>query len=224
MDALKPKKTRLEETYNRLVDAICSGEIPPGARLNQDELAGKLNVSRQPVNSAISILKANGLVEDTGRRGVVVTKFDPTLFRSIYEYRKVVEPFSVKLARRSLTSQDRKQADKVLKVGQQAIRKGELVGLVQADMMFHEMIYRWSKNHAIESSMKTNWHHIRRSMAQALRDPELVIPVWEEHQAIIDQLFDGDIDDAAHAMERHIDHAYRTLVGAMAIDAEQDLH
>ena len=76
MEAVKPKKTLVEETYDILVDAICTGEFRPGERLNQDEIAAKLNVSRQPVNSAISILKANGLVEDTGRRSVVVTRFD----------------------------------------------------------------------------------------------------------------------------------------------------
>ena len=71
MEALKPKKTLVEEAYDTLVNAICSGEIRPGERLNQDEIAEQLGVSRQPVNSAISILKSNGLVEDTGRRSVV---------------------------------------------------------------------------------------------------------------------------------------------------------
>ena len=76
MEAVKPKRTLVEETYDILLDAICTGEIVPGERLNQDEIAAKLNVSRQPVNSAISILRANGIVEDTGRRSVVVTSFD----------------------------------------------------------------------------------------------------------------------------------------------------
>lgn len=214
MDAVKPKRTLVEETYEILIDAICSGELPPGERLNQDEIAAKLNVSRQPVNSAISILKANGLVEDTGKRSVVVSRFDPDLFRSIYEYRKVIEPFAVRLAGASSLEKHRQEADRILRLGQKAIQRGKLSALVQADMVFHEMIYRWSGNHVVETSMHTNWHHIRRSMAEVLRAPDAVMPVWEEHKKIVEKLFAGEAKEAERLMENHIDHAYAAITNA----------
>ena len=214
MDAVKPKRTLVEETYEILIDAICSGELPPGERLNQDEIAAKLNVSRQPVNSAISILKANGLVEDTGKRSVVVSRFDPDLFRSIYEYRKVIEPFAVRLAGASSLEKHRQEADRILRLGQKAIQRGKLSALVQADMVFHEMIYRWSGNHVVETSMRTNWHHIRRSMAEVLRAPDAVMPVWEEHTQIVEKLFAGKAKEAERLMENHIDHAYAAITNA----------
>lgn len=215
MEALKPKKTLVEETYYTLVDAICSGEIRPGERLNQDEIAAQLGVSRQPVNSAISILRANALVEDTGRRSVVVSRFDPDLFRSIFEYRKVIEPFAIRLAGNNLGDKHRRQADRVLRIGDKAIQRGRLTALLQADMLFHEMIYDWSGNLVVRISMKTNWHHIRRSMAEVLRNSSKAMPVWEEHKDIIKALFLGEIETAAQIMEDHIDHAYRTVVDAI---------
>lgn len=218
MDAVKPKRTLVEETYDILLDAICTGEILPGERLNQDEIAAKLNVSRQPVNSAISILKANGLVEDTGRRSVVVTRFDKDLFRSIYDYRTVIEPFAVRLAGKTRSTADRQLADKVLRVGEKALKRGKLGDLVSADMMFHEMIYSWSHNQVIEASMRMNWHHIRRSMAEVLRDPAAIVPVWEQHTEIVETLFDGRTEDAALMMERHIGNSYQAIIGAMEAD------
>ena len=215
MEALKPKKTLVEETYDTLVDAICSGEIRPGERLNQDEIAAKLGVSRQPVNSAISILRANALVEDTGRRSVVVSRFAPDLFRSIFEYRRVIEPFAIRLAGNNLGDKHRRQADRVLRIGDKAIQRGQLTALLQADMLFHEMIYDWSGNLVVQISMKTNWHHIRRSMAEVLRNSSKAMPVWEEHKDIIKALFLGEIETAAQIMEDHIDHAYRTVVDAI---------
>ncbi len=211
MDSVKPKRSLVEETYDILIDAICSGELPPGERLNQDVIAAQLNVSRQPVNSAISILRANGLVEDTGRRSVVVSSFDPQLFQSIFEYRKVVEPFAVELAARELQKTDRRHADRVLKVGEKAFQSGKLTDLVHADMQFHEMIYGWSRNQVIQTSMKTNWHHIRRSMAVVLRSPETVSQVWSEHAKIVEQLFDGNSDQARQTMARHIGGAYEAI-------------
>ncbi|MGB7285746.1 MAG: GntR family transcriptional regulator [Salaquimonas sp.] len=221
METVKPKRSLVDETYEILIDAICSGEIASGTRLNQDDIAARLNVSRQPVNSAISILKANGLVEDNGRRSVVVTRFDPKLFRSIYDYRKIVEPFSVRLAGNSFSDKEKLQANKVLKNGQKAARNGKLNGLVEADMQFHEMIYAWSGNQVIETSMKTNWHHIRRSMSEVLRDPEAVMPVWDEHAEIVEHMFDGHIEKAADAMKYHIEYAYRTIVDAMEMEKKQ---
>lgn len=217
MDSVKPKRTLVEETYDILLDAICTGEIVPGERLNQDEIAAKLNVSRQPVNSAISILRTNGLVEDTGRRSVVVTRFDRNLFHSICDYRKVVEPFAVQLAGKHLTTKDKQLADKVLRAGEKALKRGNLGELVRADMMFHEMIYSWSGNPVIETSMRTNWHHIRRFMAEVLRDPEAIAPVWEQHTEIVEALFDGRADAAAEIMERHIGNSYLSIINAAEV-------
>jgi DNA-binding GntR family transcriptional regulator len=215
MDAVKPKKTLVEETYDILIDAICTGELLPGEHLNQDEIAAKLNVSRQPVNSAISLLKANGMVEDTGRRSVMVSRFDRELFRSIYEYRTIIEPFAVRLAGKYLTPTDRQLADKVLRAGEKALEGGSLGDLVRTDMMFHEMIYSWGRNQVIETSMRTNWHHIRRSMAEVLRDPSAIVPVWEQHTEIAETLFDDRPDDAAEIMERHIRNSYQSIINAV---------
>jgi DNA-binding GntR family transcriptional regulator len=198
----------VEEAYDILVDAICSGELCPGVRLNQDDIATRLNVSRQPVNSAISILKAQGLVEDTGRRSVMVTRIDPDLFFAIHEYRRVIEPFAVRLAGRDLTDSHRKEAARVLKLGHRAMERGQLPELLQADALFHEMIYGWSGNRVIQASMKTNWHHIRRTMAEVLREPAAARPVWQEHTEIVESLLSGNTEEAALRMERHIDHAW----------------
>ncbi|WP_420587986.1 GntR family transcriptional regulator [Marivita sp.] len=105
MQKIEQSKSLTEQTHDILLNAICSGEFEPGERLNQDEIAARLNVSRQPVNSAISMLKANGFVQDTGRRGVVVSQISPDQFQSIYEFRSAVEPFAIRLAH------ERKPAD-----------------------------------------------------------------------------------------------------------------
>jgi DNA-binding GntR family transcriptional regulator len=208
MDAIKPRKSLVDETYDALLDSICTGELPAGERLNQDELAVKLNVSRQPVNSALAILKANGFVEDSGRRGVVVASLKPDQFHSIYAFRSVVEPFAVTLAAGAAMDTDRqREASQVLRNGQRAIESADVKALLQADMNFHEMIYRWSGNHVIENSMRVNWQHIRRCMAEVLKDPAAAIPTWKEHSLIVSHLIDGNVEASAHVMKAHIERA-----------------
>ena len=118
-------------------------------------------------------------------------------------------------AAKHLTVADRKQAEKVLRVGQKALERGKLGELISADMMFHELIYRLSRNQVIETSMRTNWHHIRRSMAEVLRDPGAIVSVWEQHTEIVEKLFDGQPDTAAQIMERHIGNSYQTIITAV---------
>lgn len=204
MHSIKHQKTLVEQTYEILLDAICSGELSPGERLTQDEIAARLNVSRQPVNSAISILKANSFVEDTGRRGVVVSALDPDQFQSIYEFRSVIEPLAVQLAGQRLADDARAEADAILRKGQMALDGRNSKQLLQADVDFHEMIYHWSGNHVIESSMRVNWQHMRRSMAEVLRDPDTATSSWEDHRRIIKSLLAGEIEQASSVMKDHI--------------------
>ena len=207
MHSIKPQKTLVEQTYEILLEAICSGELQPGERLTQDEIAARLNVSRQPVNSAISILKANSFVEDTGRRGVVVSAIDPDQFQSIYEFRSVVEPLAVQLAANRLPDDARSTAEAVLRQGQAALAQKDARLLLQADVDFHDMIYRWSGNHVIESSMRVNWQHMRRSMAEVLRYPTSARSSWEDHAFVVSAMMDGDVERACDQMRHHITRA-----------------
>lgn len=215
MEAIKPPKSLTDQTYDILLDAICTGELSPGDRLNQDEIAGRLNVSRQPVNSAISILRANGFVEDTGRRGVVVAPIDASLFRPILEFRRVVEPFAVELAVHRRPDDADRQAGALLDRGRAAARINDVAALVQADVEFHEMIYAWSGNPVIEMSMRVNWHHIRRYMARIVREPGASVPIWEQHAAIVRALLAGDADLARRSMYAHLDVAGQRMLAAL---------
>ncbi|MDC1198805.1 GntR family transcriptional regulator [bacterium] len=76
-----------DQVYDAIVDDICDGSLPAGAHLVQERLASKLGVSRQPVQQAMALLKANGMVEEIGGRGLRVAPLDLTQMRQRYEIR-----------------------------------------------------------------------------------------------------------------------------------------
>ena len=207
MDEIALPKSLTEQTYDILLNAICAGEFDPGERLNQDDIAGRLKVSRQPVNSAISILKANGFVEDTGKRGVVVAQISSDQFRSIYEFRSAVEPFAVRLAHDRKPSNAEALSKELLSRGWRAVKSGDLRLQIQTDFEFHAMIYDWSGNETIAKAMRNNWHHIRRAMGVVVRQSIPAETSWHEHQKIIDALISDDVGSAEHAMRCHIEKA-----------------
>ncbi len=214
MDRLEQPKTLVERTYETLRDAICSGELRPGSHLNQDEIAARLNVSRQPVNSAIAILKSNGFARDTGRRSTIVAALEPLQFSDIFEFRSLIEPYAVRRASAQLPSDAKEQISKTLDEGRMAVRQMDAQRLLQADARFHQMIYRWSGNQVIESSMQINWHHIRRGMAEVLRDPAAAAPSWDAHQRIADAMLTNEADVAEREMMLHIELARTRTMAA----------
>lgn len=216
METIKPQKSLVDQTYEILLNAICTGEFAPGTRLNQDELAARLNVSRQPVNSAISILRTNRLVVDTGRRGVVVAEPDISLFQSIYEFRSVIEPLAVELACTRLPPDAASEAEEILIRGERAVGARDTKALLEADIDFHQMLYRWSGNPVIDTSMQLNWHHIRRSMVEVLKTPLAAVSSWAEHRNIARAVLAGDKAAAAQAMRHHITHANEKITATLA--------
>ena len=207
MDVVKPPKSLAEQTHDILLNAISSGEFTPGERLNQDEIAARLRVSRQPVNSAISVLKANGFVEDTGRRGVVVSQISRAQFLDLYEFRTAIEPFAVRLAHARKPSDAHRQAQDMLARGWSAVRAQDPRAQIEIDFEFHRMIYEWSGNSAIAATMRMHWHHIRRAMGVVLRQGGASETSWQQHETVIDALLRGDVDRAEAEMRRHIEHA-----------------
>lgn len=204
MEPIGRRKSLVDETYETLLDAICTGQLGPGDRVTQDELAEQLNVSRQPVNSALAMLKAQQFVQDTGRRGVIVSPLDPDRFRNIFEVRTVLEPLAAELASRRVPRSELCDGRTLVDHGRRLIKAGDSRGLIQADIEFHGLIYGWSGNRVIAEFMDLNWQHMRRGMGHVLSNPDRVVRVWDEHHAILDAIEARDPAAAADRMRRHI--------------------
>ncbi|WP_349361137.1 GntR family transcriptional regulator [Stappia sp.] len=203
----------MDQAYDALLEAICTGDIKPGERLNQDELAERLQVSRQPVNSAIAMLKAQRFVQDTGKRGVVVAPIDRTLFESIYQFRTAVEPMAVKLATARMTKEAVSLGREIIARGKSHVQDGDHASALRADMDFHNLLYSLSGNMLIADTMNLNWRHLQRAMSEVLSAPGASLRVWKEHDQIFTAMVRGDAENAAKLMCAHMEHAATRSLG-----------
>lgn len=211
MQSLLPQKTLVEQAYRTILDAICDGTFKPGERLTQDEIAARLNVSRQPVMSALALLKNQGFLQDAGRRGLAVAPIDPARFEAIYQLRSAVEPLAVRLATARMTAADAARGRELVAQGKRLAATGDAKAILQADVDFHAWIYALSGNPLIAETMQLNWQHLRRAMSEVLRQPAMSKPVWDEHGRIVEAMIAGDADLAAQRMYDHIVVAYQRV-------------
>ncbi len=212
MRALKPKKTLVEQAYDAILDAICDGTLAPGERVTQDELAARLHVSRQPVLTALGLLKQQGFLIDHGRRGLAVAPVDPARFEAIYQIRSALEPLAAKLATQRMTPELIERGRAIVAHGRKVAAAGDAKATLQADVDFHNFIYEASGNPLIVETMQLHWQHLRRAMGEVLRRPRMTQQVWREHAAVLEAMADGDGTASARLLQQHVDGA-RVRVG-----------
>ncbi len=196
-----------DQVYRALLDAISEGSLAPGRRITQEELAEQLAVSRQPVMQALRLLKKDGFVQDApvtsgpgGRsRGLQVAPLDAQWIAHVYEVRGALDALAVRLAAARRTRID----PDLLAQGRDAVRRGDIKAMIDADLAFHRALYQASQNPLIEQSALLHWHHIRRAMGEALQSSSLRASVWDEHEAMAQAVASGDAERAETLMRQH---------------------
>jgi DNA-binding GntR family transcriptional regulator len=190
-----------EQVYQRLLYAICDGELAPGARLTQEDLAATLGVSRQPVLQALRLLKKEGFVSDAGRRGLRVAPLEAQAIAQVYEVRTVLDGLA---ARRAALA--KAQLDPTVIAEGRTAAAGQRIGpMIDADMKFHHLIYAASGNLLIAETANHHWRHIRRAMGAVLQIVGIRHMVWDEHEAILQAINCGDADRAERLAREHCD-------------------
>ena len=208
MRPIDAPRVLIDQAYERLVEAIATGSLAPGARLRQEELAAMLGVSRQPVSHALRLLKREGLVEESDRRGLTVARIDAARIRDLYQVRTALDALAARLAalrvaEGACTAAERRAAERALAAGRNLDADEPAAAFIEADVAFHTAIYRLSGNPAIEETVAAQWPHLRRSMGVVLEDAGRRPTVWAEHAHLLETILAGDAAAAEAAAQGH---------------------
>lgn len=212
MQPLDPQPALIRRTYERLVEAIADGTLVPGQRIRQEEIGRALGVSRQPVSHALQLLRQQKLVEENGRRGLVVSAIDPARVWAMYQVRGALDGLAARLAAERVAAgasdaAETRAAQRALAAGLALPSDAPVLAFIQADVAFHTALYRLSGNDAIEDTVEAQWPHLKRSMGAVLVDVAQRPLVWAEHRTILRHVLVGDPAEAEQAARAHTDRA-----------------
>jgi DNA-binding GntR family transcriptional regulator len=193
--------------------AILSGELAPGTRLRQEDIADQLGSSRIPVREALRIVEADGLVTLKAYSGATVAKLDFAEFNTAYKIRERIDPLALVASLESLTDEDiehlEEVEDEIENAGTSADR---FVGL---DREFHLTTYRGCGDQQLLATVTRFWNttqHYRRAYAQLIDDAGRDI-IKYEHRLLIDAIRRRDPVDAERFLSGHIRRTRITLAG-----------
>jgi DNA-binding GntR family transcriptional regulator len=199
----RPNETLADIAYQRISEALLSGEIEPGERLVMDTLAEQLDISRTPVRDALLRLQREGLVSPAGRRGFVVSKVSEQDVVHLYQAREAVEGY----AARRVAEIGGEAIDKVEKTvrSMEGIDMTDPRAVYTANMEIHRTIVEVTGNPTLLELFDQIWLRARGQVAFAdyLAHDKRRTSVTESHLPLVEALRAGS--DAAFAgMRKHI--------------------
>ena len=202
-------KTKKDLVVEIIREAILSGELQPGERLLQDELADRFNVSPTPIREAMRQLVAEGILNHSPHKGVQVAEVKLEEVREIYLIRTVLEAWAVSLAIPQLHSSDIQRLQTIQTQIEINIEQGDLNALRKLNYEFHMLIYKATGMPQLYQIIQNLWTKFPWDTLHVL--PGRAATSAGEHRQIIQAIETGNVNLAAQRMKEHIED------GAMAL-------
>ncbi|MGF1475249.1 MAG: GntR family transcriptional regulator [Geminicoccaceae bacterium] len=203
--ALEPRRGR--SVYDRILAEVRSGDLSPGDRLTETELAGRLEVSRTPVREAIRQLEAEGLVTHVPRVGATVRRLDYSEVMELYEMRTVLESTAARMAARGASDIEISELDAIN--GDLARFIGDGRRAYELNRLFHETLAMAAKNRFLVKSMAALQKALLILGPSTLADECRAREAVSEHEAVLNALRTRDGDAAERCMRTHLEASHR---------------
>ena len=201
---LQNHKPLREIVYEELKRQIMVGEIAPGTRMMEVELAEEMGVSRTPVREAIRKLEKEGLVTIEPRRGAYASDISAKEMVDILEVRQDLEGMAAGIAAQKITEEGKTELTEIARRYRESVEKGDVDEIIRNDEAFHKYIVGLSGN-------KTLIKMVSQVQELALRFRYIYYEDFSrfqnqptEHQAIVDAIISGNFNSARVNAEQHL--------------------
>ena len=203
-----------EAAYHAVMEAIRRGDYVPGARLREEEVGARLDLSRTPVREALRRLEAEGIVEHRPRAGAVVRQLSHAELVELYEMRVVLERTAAELAaRHGAAAEFDTLAALNRQIAEERSNPAQAAAINQA---FHRGLYLASRNRFLLDAARGLNNALLLLGPTTFTDVARVDTVVAQHAAILEALFAGDPVAAGEAAEAHLQTSLRVRLKALA--------
>ena len=208
--------------FDRLERAILSGDIEPGHKMSEADLARQLGISRGPLREAIGRLEGLGLVNRVANQGPRVTSLKKSELIELLVFREAVEGMAARHAAVNATDDEIARLRALLEQHQNdpAIKAG--IGYFQGagDTDFHLQIAEASRNSRINAFVSGSLYSILRLYRHRMSSiPGRPFAALAEHRAILGAIEARNPDDAERAMREHIQNSRQNVLEHMPEDS-----
>jgi DNA-binding GntR family transcriptional regulator len=214
----------VDQTFDRIADAIYVGQIQPGERIREAQLAKALGVSRGVLREAMQRLEGRKLVTRTSNIGVHVKNLSRDDLYELFTLREALEGMAARLAAEHMTDEERRGLKDLLyrHSEHQDIKRGAGYYQASEDEDFHFRIARGSRNGRLEHALCDElYYQLRLYRYRSSVREGRAKAAFAEHERVVQAIVDGRPGVAEDAMREHLAHARANLTWS-ALDGAGD--
>ena len=202
--------------FQTLRQAILRGELKPGERLMEVQLANKLGVSRTPIREAIRKLELEGLVLMIPRKGAEVADITEKSLMDVLEVRKALEELAVQLCCDKITGKEIEELHRAADDFRRILKTSDdVTEIAEADVRFHDIIYLATGNQKLIQILNNLREQMYRYRVECIKRKESHPILIAEHEEIIRRIENKEKKEAADIVCRHIDNQAEVVTGVI---------
>ena len=201
-----------EIVYEELKRQILVGEIAPGTRMMEVELAEDMGVSRTPVREAIRKLEKEGLVTIEPRRGAYASDISIKDMVDVLEVRQMLEGMAASMAAKKVTEEEKLDFVEANSAYKNAVKKGNIEEIIRYDELFHQLIVSYSGNKTLNQLLSQVQELALRFRYIYYDDFSRYENMPVEHEEIEEAIISGDTQKAKVVAEEHVERLKKFVI------------
>ncbi|CCH76007.1 putative Transcriptional regulator, GntR family [Nostocoides japonicum T1-X7] len=214
--------TRRETAVIAIRRALLSGELKPGQRVKETELAESLGISRPTAREAMNQLISEGSLVQEPYKGVRVAVSSPAVVLDVAEVRMPLETVAALRLARDASGEGIARLRRALDAHLAALSTGDALFSSRTHLDLHRTVWEASGN----EMLKKMWPLVESQIMMALNVDQGVFHAPERdaelHQRLVDVIASGDEDAIVAEVRAHISNSAESVVGMMREDVLED--
>ncbi len=191
--------------FNTLREAILKGDLKPGERLMELQLASQLGVSRTPIREAIRMLEQEGLAITMPRKGAEVAKMTLKGMEDVLEIRAALDELASQLACERITEEQLVRLEENKKAFEESLKTENVKAIAEADVNFHDVIYEATGNPKLVGMLNNLREQVYRYRVEYLKNVNNYPILIKEHEDIYQSLLKRNKEEATLSIREHVE-------------------
>jgi DNA-binding GntR family transcriptional regulator len=210
-----------EQAYQALRKMILAGELTPGQRLVEAQLARDLKVSRTPIREALGQLQREALVMADSTHGLQVATFSAEDASQLYECRLALETVSVTEACQNASAAQLRKLQRLVEKAEKLVttNPSQLLNfqLLDLDYQFHRLIAEMSCNLWLQEILEQIFDKMMLLRIQTIQQNQSVLNVGAEHLEVYEAIAQRNVKASTSAVTKHLKAARSRVIHELEI-------
>lgn len=201
-----------EEVYDALRRGIVDGELPPGNRIVETEMANRLGISRTPIREALRKLEAEGFLSKGPGGSLVVSEMSLEEVEETFRIRAVLEGLAARMAAERATASSTAKLEEILNRTEALVDGKPAARLLDWNTRFHDGLIAASGSAQLQQLLQAIHDKILRYRRITLEVGQVRKQWLEEHRAILQAIRSRDPERAERLVAQHVHRKKETVL------------